>query len=143
MDFNGIVKNTFILLIIMMICFSSFNNSGYNSENVKRLFIVITILFIGSISIFKIGVIDFHAIISTASILVPATIIMGLLGQKIGEIMDNPKNKDDADYKLSVLNALKEMDKSVSLEELNDMLSKTMEEPDAPDADVETLEDES
>ena len=33
---------------------------------------------------------------------------MGFLGQKIGEIMDNPKNKADADYKIAVLNALKE-----------------------------------
>ena len=74
-----------------------------------------------------------HAICATASILVPAVIIMGYLGQRIGEIVDNPKNKADADYKIAVLNALKKMDKSITLEELNQKLSRQAEEPDLPD----------
>ena len=86
---------------------------------------------------FKIGTIDLHAIIATGIILVPAVIVMGYLGQKIGEIIDNPRNKADADYKLAVLNALKKMDKSITLQELNEKLTKTVEEPDAPDADNE------
>ena len=78
-----------------------------------------------------------HAIISTGIILVPAIVVMGFLGQKIGEIVDNPKNRADADYKLAVLNALKKMDKSITLQELNEKLTKTVVEPDAPDADIE------
>ena len=96
------------------------------TENIRAIFIAITLLVIGTISIVKIGTIDLHTIIATGMILVPAVVIMGLLGQKIGEIMDNPKNRDDADYKIAVLNALKKMDKSLTLQELNDKLSKNV-----------------
>ena len=107
------------------------------TENIRNFFIIITMLVIGTISIVKIGAIDLHAIIATGSILVPAIIVMGFLGQKIGEIVDNPKNRADADYKIAVLNALKKMDKSITLQELNEKLTKTVAEPDAPDIDTE------
>jgi ribosomal protein S12 methylthiotransferase len=55
----------------------------------------------------------------------------------IDEIADNPKNRADADYKQAVLNALKKMDKSITLQELNEKLTKTVAEPDAPDAEGE------
>ena len=107
------------------------------AENIKKFFIVITILSIGTIMFTKIGVIDIHSILATSVIMIPAVIVMGFLGQKMGEIVDNPKNRDDADYKLAVLNALKKMDKSISLQELNEKLSKTVAEPDSPDIDSE------
>ncbi len=105
---------------------------GY-TENIRLFFVVVTLLTIGTISIVKIGSIDLHAILATASVLVPAVIVMGYLGQKMGEIVDNPRNKADADYKLAVLNALKKMDKSISLQELNEKLTKQVAEPDIPD----------
>lgn len=107
------------------------------TENIRKFFIVITVLVIGTICIVKIGTIDLHAIISTSTVLIPAVIVMGFLGQKIGEIIDNPKNRADADYKIAVLNALKKMDKSMTLQELNEKLTKTVAEPDAPDTDTE------
>ena len=85
----------------------------------------------------KIGTIDLHAIIATGTVLIPAVVVMGLLGQKIGEIVDNPRNKADADYKIAVLNALKKMDKSITLQELNEKLTKNVAEPDAPEVDAE------
>ena len=104
-----------------------------HAENFRNLFIVITVLVIGTIMFIKIGTIDLHAVMATGAILLPAVIVMGFLGQKIGEIVDNPKNRADADYKLAVLNALKKMDKSITLQELNEKLTKTVAEPDAPD----------
>jgi hypothetical protein len=101
------------------------------------MFIGITMLVIGTMCLLKIGTIDMHSIISTGAVMIPAVIVMGMLGQKIGEIIDNPKNRDDADYKLAVLNALKKMDKSMTLQELNEKLTKTVAEPDAPDSDIE------
>ena len=92
-------------------------------------------LVIGTISFVKIGTIDAQSIMATSVVLVPAVIVMGILGQKIGEIVDNPKNRADADYKLAVLNALKKMDKSITLQELNEKLTKTVAEPDAPDSE--------
>ena len=90
---------------------------------------------IGTISFVKIGTIDAHSVIATSMVLVPAVIVMGFLGQKIGEIVDNPKNRDDADYKIAVLNALKKMDKSITLQELNEKLTKQVAEPDAPEVE--------
>ena len=109
----------------------------YNCENYRNFFVVITVLVIGTIMFIKIGTIDLHAIIATGAVLVPAVVVMGFLGYKIGEIVDNPKNRADADYKLAVLNALKKMDKSITLQELNEKLTKTVVEPDAPDSDVD------
>ena len=109
----------------------------YYAENVRNLFVVITILVIGTMSIIKIGSIDAHAVIATGAIMIPAITVMGFLGQKIGQIIDNPKNRADADYKLAVLNALKKMDKSITLQELNEKLTRTVAEPDAPDSDTE------
>ena len=105
---------------------------GY-AENIRLLFVVITMIVIGTVSIVRVGVIDLHAILTTATILIPAVIVMGYLGQSIGEIVDNPTNKADADYKIAVLNALKKMDKSITLQELNEKLTKQVAEPDLPD----------
>ncbi|MCQ2754044.1 MAG: hypothetical protein MJ231_03245 [bacterium] len=105
---------------------------GY-AESIQKFFIVVTLLVIGSIMVYKIRVIDMHTIFAMSKVLIPAIIIMGFLGGKIGSIVDNPKNKADADYKSAVLNALKRMDKSMTLQELNDKLTKTVAEPDAPD----------
>lgn len=105
---------------------------GY-TENVRLFFVVITMLVIGTVSIVRVGVIDLHAILITGAVLIPAVVVMGYLGQRIGEIIDNPKNKADADYKLAVLNALKKMDKSITLQELNEKLTKQKTEPDLPE----------
>lgn len=105
---------------------------GY-AENIRLLFVVITMIVIGTVSIVRVGAIDLHAILTTATILIPAVIVMGYLGQRIGEIVDNPKNKADADYKIAVLNALKKMDKSITLQELNEKLTKQVAEPDLPE----------
>ena len=110
------------------------------SDNFRNFFIVATILTIGTMMFVKIGTIDLHAIWATGVVLVPAVIVMGYLGQKIGEIVDNPKNRDDADYKIAVLNALKKMDKSISLQDLNEKLTKTVEESDAPDIEIDDEE---
>ncbi len=105
------------------------------AEKYREFFIVITMIVIGTISFVKIGTIDLHAVFATGAVMLPAIIVMGFLGQKIGEIVDNPKNRADADYKLAVLNALKKMDKSITLQELNEKLTKTVAEPDAPEAE--------
>ena len=97
---------------------------GY-AENIRLLFIVITMIVIGTVSIVRVGTIDLHAILTTAAILVPAIVVMGYLGQKIGEIVDNPK--------IAVLKALKKMDKSITLQELNEKLTKQVAEPDLPE----------
>ena len=109
----------------------------YHTENFRNFFVVVTMLIIGTIMFVKIGTIDLHALIATGVVLVPAVIVMGYLGHKIGENVDNPKNRADADYKLAVLNALKKMDKSITLQELNEKLTKTVAEPDAPEPNPE------
>lgn len=112
---------------------------GY-TENLRLFFVVMTIIVLGTVSIVRVGAIDMHAIIATALILVPATVIMGYLGQRMGEIIDNPKNRADADYKLAVLNALKKMDKSITLQELNEKLTKQVTEPDLPEASDDDID---
>lgn len=113
-----------------------------HTQNIRNFFIVVTMLIVGTICFVKIGTIDLHAIFHTFSIMIPAMLVMGILGHKIGEIADNPKNKTDADYKLAVLNALKKMDKSITLQELNEKLTKTVAEPDTPDVEIAQDDDD-
>jgi len=94
MEYSGILSKVFIIAIAIMVFFASMNNTGYNSENLRRLFIVITVLVIGVTSILKGGIIDIHLIWSTGCVMIPAVVVMSFLGQKIGEILDNPRNKD-------------------------------------------------
>ena len=103
------------------------------TETIRNLFIMVTIFVLGTICFVRMGTIDLHAVCATGVILVPAVFILGYIGQLMGEIVDNPRNKADADYKIAVLNALKKMDKSITLEELNQKLSRQAEEPDIPD----------
>lgn len=103
------------------------------TNNIRSFFISITIIVLGTTCLIRIGTIDFYSMCSTVMILIPAIIIMGYLGEKIGRILDNPKNRADADYKISVLNALKKMDKSITLQELNEKLTKQVAETDIPD----------
>ena len=105
----------------------------YYSLLLKKFFVAITIIVLGTVCFVKIGTINMHALYSTAIILIPAVIVMSFLGEKIGRIVDNPKNKADADYKIAVLNALKKMDKSITLQELNEKLTKQVAEPDTSD----------
>ena len=107
------------------------------TRSLRVLFSIITMLIIGIVSFVKIGVVDLHSVVVTAYIIVPAIVVMGYLGQKMGLILDNPRNRADADYRLAVLNALKKMDKSMTLQELNEKLTKTVAEPDAPDIENE------
>ena len=72
------------------------------TNNLKNLFVAVTMLVVSSICFIRIGTVDMHAIISTAFVMIPAIVVMGYLGYKIGEILDNPKNRDDADYKLDL-----------------------------------------
>jgi len=105
------------------------------TDTISKLFIAITIIVLGTICMARMGAINLHTITSTAFILVPAVVIMGYLGYRIGRIIDYPKNRADADYKIAVLNALKKMDKSITLQELNEKLTKQEEEPDLPEVD--------
>ena len=109
--------------------------------NIRLFLIGITLIVIGTLNIVKIGFIDMHTIIATAVIVVPAVVVMGFLGQKMGEILDNPKNRADADYKLAVLNALKKMDKSITLQELNEKLSKQVAAPDSPEISEDDIDE--
>ena len=113
----------------------------YYSDNIKNFFISVTIVVIGSICFFKIGTIDMHSLWAVAKTLIPAVIVMGILGSKIGDIVDNPRNKADADYKVAVLNALKKMDKSMTLQELNEKLTKQVAEPDLPDDEEDDVDE--
>ena len=113
---------------------------GY-TENFRLFFVMLAILVIGTLKIIKVGAIDLHAILATASVLIPAVVVLGFLGQKMGEIVDNPRNRADADYKLAVLNALKKMDKSITLQELNEKLTKQVAEPDLPDVPEDDIDE--
>ena len=104
------------------------------AENLRAIFALITFISLGSFSLLKIGTVDLHSIISTATLVVPAIVIMSFLGYKMGEIIDSPTNRADADYKIAVMNALKKLDKNMTMEELNEKLSKVVNEPDSSDS---------
>ena len=112
------------------------------AKNIRSLFAVLTVLVIGTVSFVKMGTINAHSVFATSMLLIPAVIVMGLLGHQIGTVIDNPKNRVDADYKIAVLNALKKMDKSMTLQDLNAKLANDISEEDASFSDIDDDYDE-
>ena len=50
------------------------------TENIRNFFIVCAVLVLGTISLVKIGTIDLHSIMATGALVVPAAIVLGILG---------------------------------------------------------------
>ena len=105
-------------------------------------FAVLTFMILAGICLFKYEYIDMNSIISMMYRIVPATIVMGLLGRMMGAILDKPKNLADSDYQTDVLQALKKMDKNMTMSELSKKLSPIPEiKPE--DIQVQTPENEN
>ena len=50
------------------------------TESIKKFFVSVTILVLGTICLLRIGTIDLHSSMATGVILIPAVIVMGYLG---------------------------------------------------------------
>lgn len=86
--------------------------------------------------------IDMNSVISMMYRIVPATIVMGILGRMMGAILDKPKNLADSDYQTDVLQALKKMDKNMTMSELSKKLSPLPEIP-PEEMQIQTPENET
>ncbi len=104
-------------------------------------FAVITFLVISGICLFNYDYIDMNSVISMMYRIVPATVVMGILGRMMGAILDKPKNLADSDYQTDVLQALKKMDRNMTMSELSKKLSPEVEVPE--DVKIQTPENET
>ncbi len=86
--------------------------------------------------------IDMNSVISMMYRIVPATIVMGILGRMMGAILDKPKNLADSDYQTDVLQALKKMDKNMTMSELGKKLAPLPEIP-PEEMQIQTPENET
>ncbi len=92
-------------------------------------FALLTFLILSGICVFQYDYFDMRAIVSMMSRIVPATIVMGLLGRMMGTILDKPKNLADSDYQSAVMSELKKIDKNMTMAELSKKLSPEVELP--------------
>ncbi len=93
-------------------------------------FAILTFLVMAGICMFNYSYIDMNSVISMMCRIVPATIVMGILGRMMGAILDKPKNLADSDYQTDVLQALKKMDRNMTMAELSKKLSPEVELPE-------------
>ena len=104
-------------------------------------FAVITFLVLSGICLFNYDYIDMNSVISMMYRIVPATVVMGILGRMMGAILDKPKNLADSDYQTDVLQALKKMDRNMTMSELSKKLSPEVEVPE--EVKIQTPENET
>ena len=105
-------------------------------------FAVITFMVMAGICLINYEYVDMISVVSMMYRIVPATIVMGLLGRMMGAILDKPKNLADSDYQTDVLQALKKMDKNMTMSELSKKLAPIPEiKPE--DIQIQTPEDEA
>ncbi len=104
-------------------------------------FAVITFLVLSGICLFNYDYIDMNSVMSMMYRIVPATVVMGILGRMMGAILDKPKNLADSDYQTDVLQALKKMDRNMTMSELSKKLSPEVEVPE--EVKIQTPENET
>lgn len=103
-------------------------------------FATVTFIVLAIISILKFDKVDMAAMYSLMWRTIPATLVMGLLGKLMGSILDRPKNIADSDYTIDVLNALKQLDKNMTMADLNEKLSPIQELPDDIQMQIDAIE---
>ncbi len=104
-------------------------------------FATITFMVMAGICLFNYEYINMNSIISMMCRIVPATIVMGILGRMMGSILDKPKNLADSDYQSDVLQALKKLDKNMSMSELSKKLAP-ISDTQSEEMQIQTPEDE-
>ncbi len=92
-------------------------------------FALLTFLILSGICVFQYDYFDMHSVMSMMYRIVPATVVMGILGRMMGAILDKPKNLADSDYQTAVMQELKKMDKNMTMAELSKKLSPEVELP--------------
>ena len=92
-------------------------------------FALFTFLILSGVCVFQYDYFDMRAIISMMYRIVPATVVMGILGRMMGSILDKPKNLADSDYQSAVMSELKKIDKNMTMAELSKKLSPEVELP--------------
>ena len=103
-------------------------------------FATVTFIVLAIISILKFDKVDMTAMYSLMWRTIPATVVMGLLGKWMGSILDRPKNIADSDYTIDVLKALKQLDKNMTMADLNEKLSPIQELPDDIQMQIDAIE---
>ena len=93
-------------------------------------FASVTFIVLAIISVFKYDKIDSAAMFSLMLRTVPAAIVMGFLGRMLGAILDTPRNLADSDYQTDVLKALKQLDRNITLSDLQEKLKPIQDLPD-------------
>lgn len=98
--------------------------------SLSSCFASVTFIILAIISVFKYDKLDSVAMFSLMWRTIPAAVVMGFLGRMIGAILDTPRNLADSDYQTDVLKALKQLDKNITMADLQEKLAPIQELPD-------------
>jgi len=103
---------------------------------------------VGTFSLLKSGEINYYSVVNTMSKLIPAMIILGWLGYKIGSILDHPKLDKAAEFRNLIMDELSDLDKKIDLSQFDtefpdfaEINAKLISENQAAEPQIEITED--
>ena len=85
------------------------------SKTYATSFVCLSILLIGTFHILTCGDMSFETVYSLILKLIPATLVMGFLGYKIGNILDHPKKDKISEFKNLIMDELESIGDNMNL----------------------------
>ena len=118
------------------------------SKNYATAFVCIAVLLITTFHIIICGDMGYDTVHGLIPKLVPAVLVMGFLGYKIGDILDHPKKDKISEYKNLILDELQSMDGDMNFDnfssdfpDFGEINAKLISEGQAEEPKIELTED--
>ena len=119
------------------------------SKNFCTAFVCLSFLIFGTIQILSCGDMSYDTVVGLLAKVVPACLILGVLGYKIGDIMDHPRGKS-TDYKSIIMDELENIDANMDFSGLStdfpdfgEINAKLISEGQAEEPKIEMTEESS
>ncbi|MBQ6516645.1 hypothetical protein IJI31_05645 [bacterium] len=120
------------------------------AKNFCTAFVCIAFLIFGAIHLFSCGNISYDSVVGLFIKIVPACLVMGVLGYKIGDILDHPKGSKAADYRNIIMDELENIDANMDFSGLStdfpdfgEINAKLISEGQAEEPKIEMTEESS
>ena len=119
------------------------------SKTYSTAFVCVSILLIGTFHLLMCGDMGFEAVYSLILKLIPASLVMGFLGYKIGDILDHPKKDKVSEYKNLIMDELESIgdidagDYSTDFPDFGEINAKLISEGQAEEPKMELTEESS
>jgi len=120
------------------------------SKNFCTAFICVSFLILGTIHMLACGDMSYDAVYGLFVKVLPACLVLGLIGYKIGDIFDHPKGRKADDYRSLIMDELENLDENMDFNGLSgdfpdfgEINAKLISEGQAEEPKMEMTEENS